>query len=90
VNFTNGYRNALVSPAQEVGSWTTLDFQLVYQLPHPYIRNFELTFNAQNFLNTAPPHLAIPDAPPFRSVGFDATNASPFGRALSLELSVAW
>jgi hypothetical protein len=67
-----------------------MDFQLVYQLPHPYVRNFQLIFNAQNFLNTAPPRVAIPAEPPYRAVGFDPTNASPFGRTVSLELSVVW
>jgi outer membrane receptor protein involved in Fe transport len=92
VNYTNGYRNTLVSPAQEVNSWTTLDFQLGLQLPVSTVpvQNAQLTFNARNLLNAAPPRVAVPAGLSLRPVGFDATNASPLGRMLSLELSVAW
>lgn len=92
VNYTNGYRNTLATPAQPVHSWTTLDFQLTRKLPVPALTNksVQLTFNVQNLLNTAPPRVAVPDQPALRPVGFDAANALPFGRTLSLELSVAW
>ena len=91
-NYTNGYQNTFVYPAQEVESWTTLDFQLAYQFPisaNP-VKNVQLTFNARNFLNTTPPRIALPDGLSLRPVGFDAANASPFRRMLSLDLSVTW
>ena len=90
-NYTNGYQNTLVSPAEEVESWTTLDFQLAYQLPvSADVKSMQLTLNARNFLNTTPPRIALPDGLSLRPVGFDAANASPFRRMLSLDLSVAW
>lgn len=92
VNYTNGYRNTLVSPEQEVSSWTTLDFQFGLQLPVSTVpvQTIKLTFNARNFLNTAPPRVAVPAGLSLRPVGFDAANASPFGRIYSLEFSFAW
>jgi outer membrane receptor protein involved in Fe transport len=92
VNYTNGYRNRLVSPAQEVNSWTTLDFQIRLQLPVPAVpvQHAQLAFNVLNLRNTAPPRVAVPADLSLRPVGFDAANASPLGRMLSLELSVAW
>jgi outer membrane receptor protein involved in Fe transport len=92
VNYTSGYHNAFVSPIQNVHSWTTLDLQVAYQLPSLSlpVHNLELTFNAQNLLNAAPPHVALPAGLSLRHVGFDAANAFPFGRTVSLDLSVAW
>jgi len=90
VNYTNSYRNTLVSPAQGVDAWTTVDFQLGWKLPVATVPDVRLTLNARNLLNTGPPWVRVPPKPPLRPVGFDATNASPFGRMLSLELSVAW
>jgi len=87
VNYTGRYRNTLVSPAQAVSSWTTLDCQLAWQLPVSWAPDLRLTFNSRNILNAAPPRI---QGPPFRPVSFDAANASPFGRTLSMEISVGW
>jgi iron complex outermembrane recepter protein len=90
VNYTNGYHNALVIPEPSVGSWTTADFQLAWQIPAPTAPVIHLSFNARNVLNTRPPWVFVPAGKSLRPVGFDATNASVLGRMLSMELSVTW
>ena len=92
VNYTDGYHNTLRFPVEAVHSWTTLDFQLAGHLSVVTgpLQNVQLTFNARNISNTAPPRVAVPAGLALRPVGFDAANASPFGRMLSLEFSVAW
>ena len=90
VNYTNGYHNALVTPEQSVRSWTTADWQLVWRLPVTAVSNVRLLFNARNVLNTRPPWVSVPAGISLRPVGFDAANASVFGRTLSMEVSVTW
>jgi outer membrane receptor protein involved in Fe transport len=92
VNYTNGYRDVLVSPIQNVRSWTTVDLQMAYEIPFSSDsnHNVQLIFNAENLLNATPPWAPVPAGSSFKPVGFDAANASPYGRRLSMEISVAW
>jgi hypothetical protein len=92
LNYTDGYRNTLIVPMRAVSPWTTLDFQLAWTLPTSTlpVENVQATFNARNLLSANPPWVTVPPGAALRPVGFDAANASPFGRRLSLELSVSW
>jgi outer membrane receptor protein involved in Fe transport len=92
VNYTNRYRNVLVAPAQNVASFTTVDFQVAYQIPFSSSpgRDIQFTFNMQNVRNAAPPRVTVPPGLGFRPVGFDPANASPYGRVISLDVSVGW
>ena len=48
-------------------------------------RGLSLSLGVRNLLDEAPPFY---DA--FQGVGFDAANASPMGRVVSLQLSKTW
>jgi outer membrane receptor protein involved in Fe transport len=83
-----GYENALVTPIQEVRSWTTADAQISF---HPrsaafpsWLQSTSWTLAVQNLFNTKPPSIDV-GAGQF-SLGFDSTNASARGRFVSLQV----
>jgi outer membrane receptor protein involved in Fe transport len=94
VNYWGAYRDTLVDPAQEVGSWTTEDLALVFSPQgNPPFSRFSMLLNLQNVLDRRPPFLAIPlgeIAVGRSAVPFDGTNASAVGRYVSLEIRKGW
>ncbi len=79
VNYTDSYRMSQASNAAEIDAWTTLDLRLsrtwgVSEAP------FELILNVQNAFDEEPPFANTPVG-----IGFDAANASPVGRFVSLQ-----
>ncbi len=89
VNYTNGYHDSLVTPGQPVRSFTAVDLQLEYRIPLPGPEVIKLTADARNVFNTAPPSVPVPAQTLYRNVGFDASNAVPFRRVLSLQISAS-
>jgi iron complex outermembrane recepter protein len=96
LNHTGAYENTLFTPPQAIGSWTTEDAALKFELPydiHSPLRGLVLLCNVQNLADRRPPYLAIPtgDLAVGRSaVPFDGTNASAVGRYVSLEIRKQW
>jgi outer membrane receptor protein involved in Fe transport len=90
LHYVGSYRNDLVSPAEHVSSWTTADFSLTYRGPDRAtlgpLRNLNLTFAVTNITDKAPHQLNIPTTFPGQLplVRYDPTNASPFGRQVSI------
>ena len=96
LNHTGAYQNTLVTPREDISSWSTEDLSLKAHIPEQangLWHNFSLVLNIQNLANRRPPFLAIPadDIAIGRSaVPFDGTNASAVGRYMSLEVRKSW
>ncbi|MDC7693504.1 TonB-dependent receptor [Asticcacaulis sp. DXS10W] len=90
-NYVSGSTDVGVTPAQPIGSWTTLDAQLAYTFPSrsDYLRGTRIALSAINLLDRRPPYAASPSRD-FPGVDFDSTNASIIGRSISLTLVKAW
>jgi hypothetical protein len=96
VNCINAYENTLFTPYQTIGSWTTVDLFASYDtalseslLPH----NFKISLGVQNVTAQRPPSVQMPAGdllPGRQSIPFDAANASPVGRAVSLQFAKRW
>lgn len=89
VNYMGDSHDSLAIPIQHVASFTTHELQVGYQLPvltEP-TRELKLTLDALNIFDRRPPSVAVPDVPPYRDIGIDATRVSPAGRTVSLQVS---
>lgn len=86
VNYVDAYRDAV---GKTVESWTTTDLQVRWQAPalQGPLRGLTLIASVQNLFDVAPPFY---DAPAPQNVGYDAANADPLGRVVSLQLSKRW
>jgi iron complex outermembrane receptor protein len=92
VNFANSYKNNFFQPSQKIDAWTTVDLQLGYSFPssvQSIFRGVSVSATAQNLFDDPPPFVAVPTNLAF-DVGYDATNASPLGRVLSISLRKRW
>ena len=87
VNFINGYRNTVVTPAQPVTSYAAVDVQVGYDLDH-WIKGTRLSVSATNLFNRQPPY--VQNATLYSASGFDPENASPIGRMIALQLVKSW
>ena len=93
VNYTNHYVDNRAVPSIPIGSWTTLDLQVSYELPvktgtHNLLAGLALVCNAENFADARPPRVASDGS--LNAIGIDGVNASARGRFLSLELRKKW
>lgn len=91
VNYTDGYRDTGVTPAARVNSWTTVDLTLAYHTGPSFrtlfLRNTDISLSAQNLFDQNPPFIAASD---INLVNYDAANASPLNRFISVQLRKAW
>jgi outer membrane receptor protein involved in Fe transport len=87
VNYADDYRDTISTPNRKVDSWTTYDLRLGVGLDRDIAsqRRTELTLNIQNLLDEDPPFVNNT-----LGLGFDAVNASPAGRVVSIELRRRW
>jgi len=92
VNYTGSYDNPLFTPYEHISSLTTVDWQVTYRLADHLgfsgRSGLRISLNIQNIFDRNPPHVAYPGGG--RDLGFDAVNASPFGRVVSLQLVKSW
>lgn len=71
---------------KSIDSWTTADLQLQWTSDQPgLLSGLSLALNVQNLADTAPPFYDSP-----QGVGFDAANADPLGRYVSIQLTKRW
>jgi iron complex outermembrane receptor protein len=77
-NYTGGYR--LLTPAQDVSSFFTVDANASWDLPFSgWLAESTIGLNIQNVLDEEPPvYLASP--------GFDSARSNPLGRTVSVSL----
>ncbi|MCI3132048.1 TonB-dependent receptor [Phenylobacterium aquaticum] len=71
---------------KSIDSWTTADLQLQWTSDQPgLLSGLSVALNVQNLADTAPPFYDSP-----QGVGFDAANADPLGRYVSVQLTKRW
>jgi iron complex outermembrane receptor protein len=89
VNFQNRYKDLGSEPRRNIGSYTTFDAQLRYDLS-PFgtglLQNTLLELNAINVFNVSPPFLNNSIA----QLGYDQENADPYGRLISFQVRKSW
>ena len=85
LNYINSYENTLVTPAQTVSSWTTFDFNAVYDVGAAVssLRGLTVGLNVLNLFDRDPPFLN-------NSPGYDPQMASATGRQLSVSVGMRW
>lgn len=85
VNYTDDYTDNASHPQRGIGSWTTLDMQLAYQVPAraQWLDDVEFSLSAVN---------AFDRDPPFNNSrrGYDSANADPIGRTVSARIVKWW
>jgi iron complex outermembrane recepter protein len=90
VNHTKRYINDSVDPAEGIDSYTTVDTQVSFSPASLWDGSFRISLSAINVLDEQPPKVNTPLFPAGAQFGFDAANASPIGRFLTLQLSRRW
>lgn len=92
VNYVDDYKDpgSFYSSAGRIASWTTIDLQVGYEWQDAYagswLDGLRLSLSVLNLLDKDPPAV---DAAPFQ-LGYDAENADPLGRFLSLSVRKLW
>lgn len=79
VNYANAYDNNTVTPIQRVSAWTTFDAHLGYKFEGGAMDGLSLAVDASNIFNKRPPYVDVVS-------GFDAQEASVFGRTLTFSV----
>lgn len=101
INYTNSYTNGLGATTntpgsdQSIDSWTTADLYFSYTVPTSVqaLGDLTIALSATNITDEDPPFADIPAVltlPDQRVLPFDAANASPLGRYLSLSIAKRW
>ena len=92
VNYTDGYFEDGSINSIEVDSFVTVDLSVSYDLSDLLCRSgcsaSRIQLSAVNLFDEQPPALA--GAPDLGIFGYDATNASPLGRFLAIDLRVGF
>lgn len=91
INFTDSYRNTIVTPAQRVASWTAIDAQIAYDFSgaDSLLKGLRLALSATNLFDRDPPYVNF-NWPGVTAVGYDPQNASAVGRVISLQVTKKW
>ena len=91
LNYTDGYTNNVVTPAEPIDSWVTADWQIRYEddaATNMWRRGLSLALVVQNVTNERPPFVSGTTS--VGDLGFDSTNASPRGRFIALQFRKRW
>jgi iron complex outermembrane recepter protein len=78
VNYVDDYSDVSAASVRKIGSWTTADLDIAYT--HSQIT---LALNAQNVFDRDPPFANA-------AIGYDPTNANPYGRIVSALVRKQW
>jgi outer membrane receptor protein involved in Fe transport len=94
VSYVDSYRNPYSQGETQIGSWTTWDARLAFDLVHAGLGvGSELSIGAKNIFDEPPPYVETsgPQGAALRArVGFDPANANPLERSLWIELIKRW
>lgn len=85
LDHAGSYQDVIAQPRRGVSSWTTMDTRLSYRTARDSgaFGDVELGLNVANLFDEAPPFVDT-------DIGFDAANASPYGRVISLTVQKKW
>jgi len=86
-NYANGYQDTLTLPNRDVDAQTTWDLRLArsWRQRDSDGAGLQISLNVLNAFDEDPPFVNNPTG-----YGFDASNASPLGRTVSLDLRQRW
>jgi iron complex outermembrane receptor protein len=94
VNHTDSYTDNRTVTRPDVDAYTTVDMRVGYDFSSRFssgvLSGFSVGLSAQNVLDEDPPRTAIIGGVNSFDTGFDATNADPLGRFISLEFTKVW
>jgi hypothetical protein len=95
VNHTDAYiDNRQLTVRPEVDAWTTVDVRFAYDFSASYgsglLSGFSVALSGQNVLDEDPPSTLIVGGAQSFDTGYDAANANPLGRFISLEFIKPW
>jgi outer membrane receptor protein involved in Fe transport len=92
VNYVNAYQDNRETPPIPVGSWTTLDMDLRYTIPHVdgMLKETSISLSVLNAMNRNPPFVASPNARVYPGLIFDGANANAVGRFVALQITTAY
>jgi len=89
VNYQGSYTDNLSAPHRRVGSWTTLDLDVLYAFDASsgpgWLDGCSLSLNLRNVFDTDPPFVNNPSG-----VGYDRENADLLNRFVSLRFKKEW
>lgn len=90
VNYLDSYTNLTNVTPQRVSSWTTVDAQISYRVPERNgpLAGLRFALSATNLFDADPPYAAYNLG--LAISGYDADNASPLGRVVSLQVTKTW
>jgi iron complex outermembrane recepter protein len=90
INYTDGYENRTVVPAEPVSSWATADLQVAYRTSSTsgWLGGMRVALTTLNMFDKKPPAMSSPIAT--FDIGFDPTNANALGRFFSLAVTKNW
>jgi iron complex outermembrane receptor protein len=90
INYLSGETNPYSTPTTEIGSYTTTDVHLAYRFNSSnWLSGSQISLTALNVLDRDPPHIST-DSTTYPGIGYDSTNASPFGRIITLQIVKQW
>lgn len=88
VNHVDNYRNALVTPVEQVKGWTTVDLQLGARIDTAGDRSLRLAFSVNNLFDADPPYARFQSTGV--TIGYDPEQASAIGRTVAIQAVVTW
>jgi iron complex outermembrane receptor protein len=90
-NFANKYTNDVSVPESSMASWTTMDLNIRYgfggRASTSVPANTSVALNITNVFDKNPPYLIYANFP---NLGYDSTNANPYGRMTSVAVTHKW
>ncbi|SFC92374.1 TonB-dependent receptor plug domain-containing protein [Massilia yuzhufengensis] len=89
VNYARSYANNLTNPVQRVGSNTTVDARIAYELGEragSWLQGTTVALNVTNLFDRAPPFVNLAQSNNGGG-GFDPTASNPIGRIVSFSLN---
>ena len=90
VNFVDSYRDTVVDPSIPIDSWTTVDLTIGFDTTNlaqsHILAGLTTTLGINNLFDEPPPVLLNNDL----GLGYDAINANPVGRFVSLRFAKRW
>jgi len=92
LNYTGPYRDNRAGRSERVGSFTTLEAGIAYEMGKERrgsLHGVRVAFNVHNLLDQDPPRL-LQDPGSTRGVGYDPVNATARGRTFALQVRKSW
>jgi outer membrane receptor protein involved in Fe transport len=90
VNYVDGYKNPFSTPDSNMSSWTTVDMSLRFDgagmATGGFLNGFSAILSVQNLFDEDPP--LFPNS--LQGLLYDAANASPVGRFISVQFVQKW